>query len=719
MSTADAKSPAAPDTARWPEPASEQERLADLITFQVSLAHESDLDQIVALASDLLDTPIALLNLVHEVDLQVKAHFGLDVERVPRQHAFCSHTILQADVLVVEDTAQDPRFAANPLVTDAGFRFYAGAPLTSSSGHNIGSLCVVDTAPRQALTEKQRRTLTRLADLVMDKLELRRLKLADTIASQFARATAEAFLCVDTKGRISYWNTAAESLFGYKREDAIGRSLDLIVPERFLGAHAKGMGRVAAGAPSKLAGRPVELVARKRNGDEFPIELLISVWDEHGSRGMGAIIRDLTERQSQQAHLEGLALTDQLTGVPNRLCFTQRLQAALADPDQPVTVLMFDLDGFKAVNDGLGHTAGDTLLQSLTIRFLGKLDPSATLARLGGDEFAILLPACGDPVMAMTLATSLIDVVREPFSIDTHLVTIGVSIGIAITGLVAHDAEQLRGAADLALYEAKGSKRGQAVLFEPHMRERSIARRTLLTELRRAVVEGEFVLHYQPQIDLTTDRLIGCEALLRWKHPHRGLLYPDAFLATLDTNELAIQVGWWTLDEACRQLNVWDAAGLVVPCIGVNLFAAQLHAPDVFERVVACLDAYGLAPSRLELELTETIALQQDDAAQVPLSKLKAHGVGLAFDDFGTGFASLSTLRRFPLTRLKIDRSFVRDLTVDDEDAAIVAAVIGLGQSLKLNVIAEGIETREHQAALLALGCVEGQGFLFGRGLEP
>lgn len=702
----------------WPQLATEQARLSDLHTFQVSLARESDLDQIVALASDLLDMPIALLNLVHSDDLQVKARFGIDVDRVSREHAFCGHTVLQNDVLVVEDTVLDPRFASNPLVTDAGLRFYAGVPLTSSAGYNIGTLCVLDTAARDTLTVKQRRILTRLAELVMDKLELRRLQLADTIASQFARATTEAFLCVNAQGHISYWNDAAATLFGYEQEEALGRSLDLIVPERFRGAHAQGMGRVAAGGTSKLAGRPVELIARRRSGGEFPIELLISVWDEHGSRGMGAIIRDLSERRLQQTRLESLALTDQLTGVANRFCFTQRLELALADKSNAVAVLMFDLDGFKAVNDSLGHTAGDTLLQSITIRILAKLDTSATLARLGGDEFAILLPACGDPVQGMQIAESIIEVTREPFSIDTHLVAAGLSIGVALTGLAAHEVEDLMGAADLALYEAKAHKRGEAVLFQPHMRERSTARRNLVTDLRQAVENGEFVLHYQPQVDLRTDSLNGCEALLRWRHPKRGLLYPDAFISVLDSNELAAEVGWWTLDEACRQLKAWDAAGFVVPCIGVNLFAAQLKAPDFFERVIKPLEAYDIASSRLELELTETIALQQNDAALTPLRRLKAYGVAMAFDDFGTGFASLSTLRRFPLTRLKIDRSFVQDLTRGEEDAAIVSAVTSLGRSLGLRVIAEGIEKREHQAALLSIGCWEGQGFLFGRGID-
>lgn len=703
----------------WPVPDRELERLAELLSFQVGPEGESEFNQIVELASDLFDMPIALLNLMYDDHAKVKARVGIDAEQVPRELAFCSYTVAGEDVLVVEDLAQDKRFADNPLVSgDNGLRFYAGAPLKTQNGLNIGALCVIDTRPRPALSERQQRTLKRLSELVMDKLELRRLRIADTIASQFAAHTADAFLCVNSQGLISYWNKAAEALFGYCGEEALGRSLDIIVPERFRGAHAKGMGRVAAGGTSKLAGRPVELVARRKTGEEFPIELLISVWDEHGTRGMGAIIRDLTERRQHQERLEHLAMNDQLTGVPNRFCFVQRLSETLSE-GQPATVLAFDLDGFKGVNDSLGHGIGDALLQALTIRLLAHLEPSTTLARLGGDEFAVLLPGCADPLKSVALAETLLTALADPFTIDTHHLTLGMSVGIAETGLVDPDPEQLMSAADIALYEAKTEGGARCRVYEPHMRDRFVGRRNLQVELGRAARDGEFVLHYQPQVSLTDRSLIGCEALLRWQHPERGLLYPNAFISALEGTAAVADVGWFVLEEACRQLAAWDKVGFRLDRMGVNLFSAQFRAPDFKQRVLAALDRHGLQPERIELEITETIALRQDDGAITPLRELRGLGIGLAFDDFGTGFASLSTLKRFPLTRLKIDRSFVGDLARDPHDAAIVKAVITMGQSLNLSIIAEGIETETQMRQLTKLGCIEGQGYLFGKALAP
>ena len=695
----------------------EQGRIADLLSFQITDRTESDLQQVAELARDLLDVPIALINLVHNDHLRVKAKVGLEAERVPRDIGFCSNTIMGSDVFVVEDLKADARFADNPLVVgEAGFQFYAGAPLRSSSGHNVGTVCVLDTAPRASITEKQLRILRRLSDLVMDKLEMRRLQIADTVAAQFAKSTSEAFLCVDAVGGITYWNRAAETLFGYAREECIGRSLDIIVPERFQGAHGRGMGRVAAGGTSKLAGRTVELVAKRRDGTEFPIELLISVWEEHGTRGMGAIIRDISERRNQQARLEHMALNDQLTGIPNRFQFAQRLREALAE-DAPLSVIMFDLDGFKAVNDSLGHATGDTLLQALTIRMLACLGATTTLARLGGDEFAVLLPRCGDPLFATSLANTLVQAAGEPFTIDIHHVMVGVSVGIAETGIVGREPEALMAAADLALYEAKAGGGGRVRLYEPHMRDRFVAHRELQLELRTATQRGEFVLHYQPQVSLHDGRLIGCEALLRWQHPGQGLLYPNAFIAALESDAVAETVGWWVLDEACRQMSAWRRKGLDIGCIGVNLFSAQFRSPDFADRVKGSLERHGLPAGCLELEITETIALEQGEAVLAPLLRIRDWGVRLAFDDFGTGYASLSTLKRFPLTRLKIDRSFVRDLASDAHDAAIVKAVLAMGDSLGLSVIAEGIETLDQQALLLGLGCREGQGYLHGRGM--
>lgn len=700
---------------KWPIPDREAERLAELIGYHISSVSESDLNRIVELASDLLDVPIALINLAYDNHMQVKARIGIDAETVPRELAFCSHTILSDDGFVVPDLRNDERFRQNKLVTGAlQARFYAGVPLRTESGFNIGTLCVLDTEVRDPLTPKQLRLMKRLAELVVDRLELRRLQRTDIITSKFVNATSESFLCVGDDGIITYWNTAAERMFGLSQEAAMGKPIEIIVPDRFRGAHAVGFGRVAKGGTSKLAGRPVELVAQRANGDEFPVELLISVWEHEGRRGMGAIVRDLSTRKQNERRLDFLAHYDQLTGLLNRYYFCELVDEAIISGQQ-ASLLLIDIDGFRAVNDAYGHDRGDTLLQSFAIRVTACLDPGMHFARMGGDDFAVLVS--GESADAYELALAIQIAASEPFDLCEHSISISVSVGVSTVDAGSSDVRHLLAAADLALFSAKAGGRERCRVFEPHMRERFISRRELAHQLQAAAATQEFVLHYQPQTDLDTGMLIGCEALLRWNHPERGLLLPGSFVGALEDAECSEELGWWTLDESCRQLAAWDRGGLHVPCIGVNLFSKQLRSADFTKRVMRTLAAHQLTPDRLELELTETLALAQGDASLAYLHAVREQGVRLAFDDFGTGFASLSTLKRIPLTRLKIDKSFVNDLDGLNHDTAVVRAVIGIARDLRLSVIAEGIETAEQAKQLRLLGCREGQGFLFGRGL--
>lgn len=701
--------------ARWPGPEREAERLAKLSGYHINNAPEPDLTHIVELASDLLDVPIALINLVYGDHLQVKARVGIDLETVPRQGSFCSHTILSSDGLVVPDTRNDERFARSEIVAGpSNVRFYAGVPLSAPDGLNLGTLCVFDTEVRETLTPKQIRLMKRLAGLVVDKLELRRLQRNDLITSKLVNATSDAFLCVGDDGIITYWNAAAEKMFGLPQEVAVGKPVEIIVPERFRGAHAVGFARVANGGTSKLAGRPVELAALRANGDEFPIELLISVWEHDNRRGMGAIMRDLSQRKQNEKRLDFLAHHDQLTGLLNRYYFCELVDEALVAGKQ-VSLLVIDINGFRTINDDYGHDRGDTLLQSFAIRVAACLDLGMQFARMGGDDFAILVT--GTSAAAHELALSIQIAAAEPFDLNEHQASINISVGVSTSDSSSSSVRHLLAAADLALFSAKADGQRNCRVFEPGMRDRFIGRRELAHQLQAAAIGKEFVLHYQPQTDLENGKLIGCEALLRWNHPERGLLLPGSFIDALEHSECSEQMGWWTLDEACRQLAAWDLHGLHVPCIGVNLFSKQLRSANFVEHVMGTLAMHRLAPDRLELELTETLALAQGDASLACLRAVRGQGVRLAFDDFGTGFASLSTLKRIPLTRLKIDKSFVSDLDGSNHDTAVVRAVIGIGRDLRLSVIAEGIETPEQAKQLRLLGCHEGQGFLFGRGL--
>ena len=379
-------------------------------------------------------------------------------------------------------------------------------------------------------------------------------------------------------------------------------------------------------------------------------------------------------------------------------------------------MLLIDLDGFKKVNDSLGHATGDTLLQALAVRVPAALEANAMFARFGGDEFAVLMPGIGDPLKASAAARTVLGAFGPAFNIGDHLLKLGASIGVAIGPMHGDDPEELVASADLALYQAKHG--GNSVrLFESSMRSAVAARRAIRDELLRAVSDGELVLYYQPQVNMESGSILGAEALLRWNHPTRGLLLPGKFLEALESHSLALQVGCWIIDEACKQASAWRVLGLPALRMSVNLFAAQVNAGNLAEVVEETLKRYSLPPEALELEVTETVMLHNDDHVLRPFERLRERRVRIAFDDFGTGHASLSMLKRFPLTTIKIDRGFVRDLLADRYDAAIVQALLGLARAMGLDAVAEGVETKEQEAVLLALGCKIGQGYLYARAL--
>ncbi|RJG43387.1 EAL domain-containing protein [Mesorhizobium sp. DCY119] len=532
----------------------------------------------------------------------------------------------------------------------------------------------------------------------------------------FADTTELALMMIDARGIITYVNKAGQRLLGYERDEMVGCTLDLIIPERLRGAHSAGVARVGGGQPSKLSGKTVEVAALRRDGTEFPIELSLSVWQGPDGVVMGGIIRDISERRQRDTRLHRLAHHDPLTGLPNRAQVNERLGAILAAGGQ-AAILLFDLDGFKKVNDNLGHATGDTLLQALAVRLPAVLDADAIPARIGGDEFAVILPDVGDPMKASAAARSILDAFRQSFTIGDHVLKLGACVGVALGPAHGADPEELIASADLALSHARRDGSPGFRLYEPAMRSAIAARRLMKDELLQAVSAGELVLHYQPQIDLESGAVFGAEALLRWNHPTRGLLFPATFLSVLESHSLALQVGCWILDEACRQAAEWRSTGLPEMRIAANLFSAQVNAGNLAQVVTETLDRHGLPPEALEIEVTETVVLENDDRVLAPFRELRDRQVGVAFDDFGTGHASLSTLKRFPLTTLKIDRSFVRDLLVDRSAGAIVQALLGMGRSMGLDVIAEGVETEEQQAVLLAMGCRIAQGYLYAKAL--
>lgn len=418
--------------------------------------------------------------------------------------------------------------------------------------------------------------------------------------------------------------------------------------------------------------------------------------------------------QGDAKELYRLANFDVLTGLANRGRFFRQVEEALTQPLN-VAVVMIDLDGFKDVNDTLGHAVGDHILQEVAHRLENYVRDMGVVARIGGDEFALLLNDVADPLQALKLSNEVTDEIARPMTVDGQEVRIEASCGVALAPLHTTNPVELLGNADLALFRTKTNGRGRSLVFEPSLRMEAAARRLYGMEIHRAVKQGEFLLVYQPQIRLSDGALTGAEALIRWRHPTRGLLAPAAFLPALERGPLAATVGSWVLDEACAQAAFWRRNGLKSFRMGVNLFGAQLRSSDFAAEVMDTLERHDLPPSAIELEITENIVLDHDDIVLEKLRALQEHGVGIAFDDFGTGYASLSLLKRYPLTRIKIDRSFVDGMLVSEKDASVVRAILDMARAFDLETIAEGIEREPERDSLLRQGCTEGQGYLIGK----
>jgi len=423
---------------------------------------------------------------------------------------------------------------------------------------------------------------------------------------------------------------------------------------------------------------------------------------------------EIADREESQARSQYLAYHDSLTGLGNRLVFKEQLQEALKDVSvtpHPLAVLFLDLDGFKAVNDTLGHSIGDLLLKSVAAKLRDLIQRTDRIARLGGDEFAILQISAAQPASSIALAEKIIDIVGQPCNIDGHDVTVGASVGIAIGHAGEINTESLLKSADLAMYSAKSDGRGTYRMFDPEMDAIVQARRLLERDMRTALVQNSFKLFYQPLVNLQTQRVTSFEALMRWNHPERGPVSPSEFIPVAEEMGLIIQLGEWALRQACSEAIHWPDK----ICVSVNLSPLQFSKGNLVSTVISALASSGLPASRLELEITESVLLEKSERNIAILNQLRDLGVRISMDDFGTGYSSIGYLRSFPFDKIKIDQSFVRDLLVDEGSLAIVRAIAGLGVSFGMTTTAEGVETVEQMRRLNLEGCIEVQGYLYSK----
>jgi diguanylate cyclase (GGDEF)-like protein len=423
---------------------------------------------------------------------------------------------------------------------------------------------------------------------------------------------------------------------------------------------------------------------------------------------------EIADREESQARSQYLAYHDSLTGLGNRLLFKEQLEEALKDvsvASHPLAVLFLDLDGFKAVNDTLGHSIGDLLLKSVATKLRDILPRTDRIARLGGDEFAILQISAAQPGSSIALAERIIEVVGQPNSIDGHDVTVGASVGIAVARPGDMNTENFLKSADLAMYSAKSDGRGTYRMFDPEMDAIVQARRLLERDMRTALAQDGFKLFYQPLVNLQTKKVTAFEALMRWQHPERGMVPPSDFIPVAEEMGLIVQLGEWALRQACAEATEWPD-GI---CVSVNLSPLQFSKGNLVSSVMSALASAGLPASRLELEITESVLLEKSERNITILNQLRDLGVRISMDDFGTGYSSIGYLRSFPFDKIKIDQSFVRDLLVDEGSLAIVRAIAGLGVSFGMITTAEGVETEEQMRCLNLEGCIEVQGYLYSR----
>ena len=560
-------------------------------------------------------------------------------------------------------------------------------------------------------------------------LELQQAKNALFEEKERAQVTlnsiGDAVLSTDIVGNVTYLNPVAEKMTGWSGDEAQGRQFSAVL--RIIDGNT----REAASNPAQRAiaengivGLPADSILIRRDGFECAIEDSTAPIHTRDGQVSGAVIvfHDVSESRAMAQKMSHLAQHDFLTGLPNRLLLTERLSRAIGLAQRhhkQVAVLFLDLDYFKNINDSLGHMIGDQLLQSVAARLVKCVRSTDTVCRRGGDEFVILLAEIDRQQDAAQVAEKLLSALIVPHHVDGHELHVTLSIGISIYPDDGVNADDVMQKADAAMYCAKTNGRNNYQFFTADMDAMAVQHQFVENSLRRALKHGEFELRYQPRIDIASGLMTGAEALIRWQDPDLGIVYPGQFVPIAEKCGLIVPIGQWVLREACRQVQAWLDSGLPAVPVSVNISAVEFRHINFIEGVALILRETGLTPHYLQLELTESIVMHEAEASALVLEKLKAMGVQLAIDDFGTGYSSLSDLNRFPIDTLKIDKSFIRDMATNTDNAAIVSAVIGMGKNLKQRVIAEGVETREQLTFLQTHQCDEGQGFLFSHPVPP
>ncbi|MEE4374134.1 EAL domain-containing protein [Pseudomonas alliivorans] len=536
------------------------------------------------------------------------------------------------------------------------------------------------------------------------------------LAAAVFDSTLEGVLVTDAKGRIVHVNRAFVDITGYQPDEVLGFN-----PSKFQsGRHGAEFYRQMYRSILSAGQWSGEIWNRRKSGEVYPQwQTIRSIKADDGQpKNFVAVFSDMSAIKRSEQELAQLAHYDALTGLPNRLLLTDRISQALTSArssKRGCALLLIDLDHFKNINDSLGHNVGDEVLKAIAVRLEGVIETDMTLARLGGDEFALLVKNCPQVVQAAALAQRVIEMLKAPFTIGGQQLFISASLGISLFPGDALTDQQLLRNADSALFKAKSNGRDGYALYTQELTSHARQRVQLVSELRHAIEHQELRVFYQPVHDLATRCIVGVEALVRWQHPSRGMVSPGEFIPVAEQSGLIADIDAWVLETACRQMLAWQASGVPIRFVAVNVSSRLFSTGDLDRQVGQVLRDTGLDPALLELEVTESAVMEDPEQAIEQLHRLRELGLSLAIDDFGTGYSSLLRLKRMPVQKLKIDQGFVAGLPGDDDDIAIVRAVIALAGSMGMRVLAEGIEQAEQAAFLFDNGCELGQGYWFGR----
>ncbi|MDX9766123.1 MAG: EAL domain-containing protein [Ectothiorhodospiraceae bacterium] len=603
------------------------------------------------------------------------------------------------------------RFPDDRMLREMQAESYFGMPLSDHNGRPLGLVAIVDVK-LLGVSERERSMFEIFGTRASAELERLRNEEALQLAAQVFEHSRDAIVITDRRRRILQVNRAFTEINGFSAEEVQGRPPSMLDSGRHEPTFYRDLWRQVL----RQGWWQGEIWNRRRNGEIYPAWLTVRA--AGGIRGQGhyiCIVSDISEHKSYEARIQHLAYFDGLTALPNRTLLLDRLSRMLANAQrerQQVSVLFLDIDRFKAINDSLGHLVGDQLLQQVARRCQTCVRDADTIARSGSDEFILALSHTGSEG-AIAVIEKIYERMQRPFDIEGHHISITLSTGVSIYPNDGFEPESLIRNADNALDHAKKAGGNGYEFYASDMNAQAFERVMLDNGLRRALEREELILHYQPKVDLASGRTVGAEALVRWQPPGEPIVPPTRFIPVAEESGLIVPIGEWVLNQACRQARRWLDGGLSTFTVSVNLSARQLLHPGLEKLVRRILEDSGLPPRHLDLEITESLAMRDADATLKTLLALNEMGVQLSIDDFGTGYSSLSYLKRFPVDCLKIDRSFVRDMADNAEDATIVNAVIRLGHSLRLRVVAEGVEQPRQLAMLRTYGCDEAQGFLF------